>query len=83
MDVFNMLPEGTRCEVIDNALYILPTPTTQHQLLLSKLLSKINLFSSEYNLGTTLVGPCDVYLNDEENVVIPDLLLLKRTRIHH
>lgn len=80
MDVFSMLPEGTRCEVIDNALYMLPIPTTQHQLLLGELLCKINLFSNEHDLGTILAGPCDVYLDDIENVAIPDLIFIKKER---
>lgn len=75
-----MLPEGTRCEVIDNALYMLPTPTTQHQLLLGGLLSKINFFSNKHDLGTVLIGPCDVYLDGGESVAIPDLLFIKKER---
>ena len=31
MEVFKMLPEGTLAEVIDNTLYMSPTPITIHQ----------------------------------------------------
>jgi hypothetical protein len=37
IDIYRMLPEGTRCEVIDNILTMLPSNTSQHQLTLSAI----------------------------------------------
>lgn len=82
MEVFNMLPEGTLCEVIDNTLYMSPSPTTQHQQLLTDLSTDLNYFVRQHALGKVLVAPCDVYLNDEHNVVQPDLLFIKKDRVY-
>ena len=37
MEVFSMLPEGTLCEVIDNAIYMSPAPTPNHQEVLAEI----------------------------------------------
>jgi hypothetical protein len=41
VEVFNLLPEGTLCEVIDNSLYMLPIPTTTHQRVLLDIFTNI------------------------------------------
>jgi Uma2 family endonuclease len=80
MEVFNMLPEGTLCEVIDNTLYMSPSPTTYHQRLLGKIFAKIQLFVEDQQLGEAFIAPCDVYLDEEQNVVQPDILFIKKER---
>ncbi|MFT3746957.1 MAG: hypothetical protein QM768_01510 [Agriterribacter sp.] len=55
IEVYEMLPEGTLAEVINNVLYMLPAPTFEHQRLLSKL------FESFYNgkrLRRMRICPC-------------------------
>jgi hypothetical protein len=59
MEVFNMLPEGTLCEVIDNTLYMSPSPTTYHQRLLGKLFARIQTFIEDSRLGEAFIAPCD------------------------
>src|SRR3569833_1839284 len=71
MEVLNMLPEGTLCEVIDNVLYMSPSPTTDHQRILLNIAFEIKSFLSRQPLGEVFVAPCDVYINNEENVVEP------------
>jgi len=80
MEVFEMLPEGTLCEVIDNALYMSPSPTTDHQRISMKISSRIELFISEHSLGEVFASPCDVYLDNGDNVVQPDVLFIKAER---
>lgn len=82
MEVFEMLPEGTLCEVIDNTLYMSPSPNTEHQRLLLKLASKIQSFAEAGKLGEAFVSPFDVYLNDGQNVVQPDIVFVKTDRQH-
>lgn len=82
MEVFNMLPEGTLCEVIDNTLYMSPSPTTNHQRLLGKLFSRLQIFIEENTLGETFIAPCDVYLDNEQTVVQPDILFIKKEQEH-
>ncbi|SFT13354.1 Uma2 family endonuclease [Mucilaginibacter polytrichastri] len=42
--------------------------------------SQIQVFSKENISGKVFVAPCDVYLNDEQNVVQPDILFIKKER---
>jgi Uma2 family endonuclease len=78
MEVFEMLPEGTACEVIDNTLYMSPSPTTNHQELLLDLASEIRAYAKNNNSGRVFISPCDVYLNNGQNVVQPDILFIKK-----
>ncbi|MCJ8208796.1 Uma2 family endonuclease [Mucilaginibacter sp. RS28] len=80
MEVFEMLPEGTACEVIDNTLYMSPSPTTTHQKLLLKLAIKLQALIESSGLGDIFISPCDVYLNNGENVVQPDILFVSKTK---
>jgi Uma2 family endonuclease len=78
MEVFNMLPEGTLCEVIDNALYMSPSPTTDHQRILGNLFTQINYFLIHNTAGEAFVAPCDVYLDEGHSVVQPDILFVSK-----
>jgi len=80
MEVFEMLPEGTACEVIDNTLYMSPSPTITHQRLLGKIFNKISSFAEENNIGEAFISPSDVYLNNGQNVVQPDVFFIKKER---
>ncbi|QKJ32085.1 Uma2 family endonuclease [Mucilaginibacter mali] len=80
MDVFEMLPEGTLCEVIDNALYMSPSPTTEDQRISMKLSSRLDIFVSDNSLGEVFAAPYDVYLDNGASVVQPDFLFVKAER---
>jgi Uma2 family endonuclease len=80
MEVFEMLPEGTACEVIDNTLYMSPSSTTNHQELLLDLASELRAYAKKNNSGRVIISPCDVYLNNGQNVVQPDILFIKKER---
>lgn len=76
MEVFNMLPEGTLCEVIDNVLYMSPSPTTDHQRILFDVASELRTHVKANKLGETFIAPCDVFLDNSENVVEPDIIFI-------
>ncbi|HYV91421.1 MAG TPA: Uma2 family endonuclease [Chitinophagales bacterium] len=80
MDVFEMLPEGTLAEVINNQLYMPPSPTFEHQDSSMSLSVQIGSFVIESKLGKVL-ATIDVYL-DEENVFEPDLVFLSNENLH-
>ncbi|OCX51964.1 hypothetical protein BEL04_14735 [Mucilaginibacter sp. PPCGB 2223] len=77
IEVFNMLPEGTRCEVIDNTLYMSPSPTTNHQDTLGDIFYKIKQHLIHNQSGKVFIAPLDVYLDNELDVVQPDLIFIK------
>src|SRR5476651_51514 len=76
IEVYQMLPEGTRCEVIFNELIMSPSPSIPHQLLLSDLHFLIYTFLRENNYGKVIPAPADVYLENYDSVIQPDLLVI-------
>ena len=81
MEVFNLLPEGTLCEVIDNILYMSPSPTTDHQRILFDLAYQLRSSTKDTGLGEVFIAPCDVYLDAEQSVVQPDIIYIKKENI--
>lgn len=82
IDIYRMLPEGTRCEVIFNVLSMSPSPTSEHQLLLMDLSAQLFYFLKKDNKGKIIPSPIDVYLNDKLSVVQPDILIILKDREH-
>jgi len=80
VEVFEMLPEGTLAEVINNVIYISPSPLFGHQDMLGSLYTPINLHVMSLNLGKCVVAPMDVYFNNE-NIVQPDILFIRAANL--
>ncbi len=76
MEVYHMLPEGTRCEVIFNELNMSPSPSREHQFILIHLTTLLFQFLNEKQTGTLLTAPFDVYFEQEQSVVQPDLFIV-------
>jgi len=76
VEVYRMLPEGTRCEVIFNELIMSPSPSREHQFILIKLTTLLFQFLNEDPKGTLLTAPFDVYFEQEQSVVQPDLFIV-------
>ena len=76
MEVFKILPEGTLCEVINGQLFMSPSPLTHHQIVVTDLLTDINLYCRKSKLARVFVAPYDVYLDEEENAVQPDIVVV-------
>ncbi len=75
MDVFRMLPEGTLAELLNDVIYMSPSPNSTHQEISIELSSKIWMHVKKYKLGSCLSAPMDVFFNDR-NVVQPDILVI-------
>lgn len=76
MEVFKMLPEGTLCEVINDILYMSPSPFTNHQMIISELLSEIHIYLKKKKAGKVFTAPYDVYLDEIRNAVQPDIIIV-------
>ena len=75
MEVFEMLPEGTLAEVINNVIYMSPAPLFNHQDVLSNLHTTMNFYIRENKLGKCLVSPLDVFF-DNKNALQPDIVFI-------
>jgi Uma2 family endonuclease len=80
LEVWESLPEGTLCQVINNTLVMSPAPLDNHQKVLVKLSSRIYLFVEEHDLGEVRVSPYDVHF-DEENIFQPDIVFVAKENI--
>jgi len=76
MEVFRSLPEGTLAELIDNQLYMSPSPAHIHQKTLKKIARKLDVVVEDNGLGEVIIAPFDVFLDDIENAVQPDIVVL-------
>ncbi len=76
MEVYEMLPEGTRCEVIFDELIMAPSPSMEHQSILIKLTAVLFQFLNENSVGVLLTAPFDVYFEQYQSVVQPDLFVV-------
>ena len=76
VDIYRMLPEGTRCEVIFNELSMSPSPSFEHQDL-SMLISGLFFnYLLKNPIGKIVAAPIDVYFEDSRSVVQPDFILI-------
>jgi Uma2 family endonuclease len=75
------LPEDNkRRELIDGKLYVTPSATPLHQLVLGNLHIDLRGFVDAHDLGRVYFAPLDIVLSDI-NVVEPDLLFVSRARL--
>lgn len=75
MEAFELMPEGTLCQLINDVLIMSPAPTTPHARVQRKIFSVLNNFVEEKQLGEVFFGPVDVYLNGK-NAYQPDILFI-------
>lgn len=78
LDIFRMLPEGTRAEVIFNTLYMSPSPLFNHQQIITELTILIGNKVKKDKSGVLIVSPFDVYLEEQVSAVQPDLLFISK-----
>ena len=76
MDVFRMLPEGTLAELIKGKLFMSPSPIKSHQVLVGRLFAEMARHVEEAGLGEVYIAPFDVYLDEQANVVQPDIIFV-------
>jgi len=78
---YALLPQDrNRYEVLDGELYMTPSPSYQHQIVVIELASILREHVSRQGLGRVLTAPMDVVLS-ETNIVQPDVLFLRTDRL--
>lgn len=77
------LPEAgaTRYEVMGDELAVTPSPSSQHQRILTELLLRMASFVREHQLGEVFAGPLDVLFGPGDYVQ-PDLLFVRSDQLH-
>ena len=80
LEVFEFLPEGTLCQLINNSLVLSPPTSVTHQRISKTIFRQLNAFIEENRLGEVLFAPLDIYL-DERNVFQPDIIFISKKRL--
>ena len=76
MEVYQMLPEGTLAEIINNQIFMSPSPLLKHQKILNKINNQLYNFFEANGLGEVFTAPLDVYLDETSNAVQPDIIVV-------
>lgn len=81
MEAFEMMPEGTLCQLINDVIVMSPAPTPDHQSIAGIIYEEVSRLVKVEKLGKVFYSPIDVYLNDK-NVVQPDIVFVSSSRAH-
>lgn len=74
LELFKTLPEGTRCQLIDDHIIMSPSPVWKHQDIVGIIYTTIRSYLSTNPIGKVL-GDVDIYIN-EKNVYRPDIFFI-------
>ena len=79
LEAFELMPEGTLCQLINDNLIMSPAPTTPHARVLNKIFNRLYDIAERMQTGEVFCAPLDVYL-DQKNVFQPDILFILNER---
>ncbi|GHN00114.1 restriction endonuclease [Cytophagales bacterium WSM2-2] len=80
-EVYEMLPEGTLAELINNNLYISPAPLYDHQKIVKGISKELDKLVEDTGIGIVVNSPFDIKL-DKANVVQPDIAVILKSNPH-
>ncbi|HET7115653.1 MAG TPA: Uma2 family endonuclease, partial [Hanamia sp.] len=79
-EVWESLPEGTLCQLINNKLIMSPAPLNIHQVTIGELFVNLSIFLRKNKIGEVRIAPFDVYFSNE-NVLQPDIIFIKNENL--
>ncbi len=80
LEVWEGLPEGTLCQIINDKLIMSPAPIIAHQMILNKINIALSIFLIKKPLGEILISPVDVRFS-KQNILQPDILFIKNENL--
>ena len=80
LEVWESLPEGTLCELINNQLIMSPSPQNIHQVILNEINIEVSLYLRKNKIGEIRIAPFDVHFSSE-NILQPDLLFIENKNL--
>lgn len=73
--IWENLPEGTMCQIINNALVMSPSPLDIHQVIIQEIFVEISLLLRKTKAGYVRISPYDVHLS-KSNILQPDICFI-------
>ena len=80
LEVWESLPEGTLCQVINNKLVMSPAPRNILQVVLNRINIAISKLLEKTESGEVRISPFDVYFS-KQNIFQPDILFIKNENL--
>ncbi len=80
LEALELLPEGTLCQLINDAIIMSPAPITPHADVQNEIFNALYVFVKRQKAGKVYCAPVDVYLN-AKNVYQPDIFFIAKERI--
>jgi Uma2 family endonuclease len=80
-EVYQLLPEGTMCQIINNQLIMSPAPNNEHQKTSATLFVQLMAYIQKHKLGEARYATYDVFINKKQ-VYQPDILFVANKNVH-
>jgi hypothetical protein len=80
-EVWESLPEGTLCQLVNNNLVMSPSPVNAHQVVLNKINFQILCFLEVSKVGELRIAPFDVYFS-KRNIFQPDIIFIANENLN-
>ncbi len=81
LELWEKLPEGTLCQLVNNKLVMSPVPLILHQEVLNAINFEILNFLKKHSIGKVLIAPVDVHFSGQ-NILQPDILFIKNENLN-
>jgi Uma2 family endonuclease len=80
LEVWESLPEGTLCQLINDKLIMSPAPIDLHQIIAGEIFIEVSLYLRANRIGEVRIAPYDVHFS-KENILQPDILFIKKENL--
>jgi Uma2 family endonuclease len=80
LEVWESLPEGTLCQLINNKLVMSPASQNLHQVVLFEIAFNLETSLNKSHLGEFRIAPFDVYFSNQ-NILQPDILFVSNKNL--
>jgi Uma2 family endonuclease len=77
LEVWESLPEGTFCQLINNNLVMSPSPTDKHQQISGDIFYEMKTIIKRKSLGQIRLAPYDVHFS-KKNILQPDIVFIQK-----
>ena len=81
LEVWESLPEGTLCQLVNNKLIMSPAPQNLHQVVIGEIFVEISLYLRKNKIGEVRIAPFDVHFS-KENILQPDMFFIKNENLN-
>ena len=81
-EVWESLPEGTLCQLVNNNLIMSPAPVNAHQVVLNKINFQLLRFLEVTEIGEVRIAPYDVHFS-KRNIFQPDIIFIANENLHN